>query len=1136
MPCVSGLSHCQQQNSVFEAQRQSILNDIQKLNSSKFLAEGAQKLAEISALSKADINTGIAAASLLHQRYKDFLPQFHESMMEALKVEDSLKVFRFNLRFVTQLIVAGVFDDDNLRQVGKILERITEEDEMEHTRMSLIVSFCKHCGMDAVGLVPRKQRTLAAKFEINIDITPVFEVNIRERLKTVLVKYYTTLTARLIQEHKKWQRIKRKNTLSMELNGEVRKERQDEEEALTKSYDKLLTNASTLSDLLDQDMPELPDEDPEEVFASMNIDISNPYKDSERDGTSHLWEDAESQQFYENVADLSASLPEILFQLQKKNEDDEDGDGNGEDGEDAEKQALAKAKKDKAEKKAAKEAEMIYEPGGDGDDDWSGGPVNDPMSIFIEHLQTCVNTATIDQAAVDYTCNLNNKANRPKLAFALAKVRRSRLDLLPFYSRLVATLNPGMPEIAEELCQRVKGEFRFFTKKKIQDALESKIKNIRYVAELTKFRVMPPKVALDCFEKLLKDFKYHNIDIACSLLEACGRFLYRSEGTHVRTKRLLGFMMAKKDSMNFTEREVSQIESANYYCNPPEHQAAQRKIRPILHEFMRILLYKTLSDATFEGTIKALQRFPWDEPELNAYAVKCFVRVWKVKYENMSVFAKLVTGLTHFHQVIGYRVIDAILEEIRLGMEMNLSVHNHRRLCVMKYISELYIFKMINAKIIFKTLRSLISFPYNDPPDNYFRCRLVCTLLDGCGQYLHGSKNRMELDVFITCFQRYMLAKAQPLPVDTEIAVYDTLELLRPRLSLFETLEEATLAVEELYKKEQARQPQQQAQQNSAEGENTPVDAADDSSDGSDDDGSDDDKSGGSDGSDGEGDEQEQDMNAVDDADADNLVFLAEEDDYIEPDPEDDEFVAEYERMMQAESKKVRLDAASIGKLDVAIPMHLKGMAPQSFEAEGDGQQRMVYTLLTKKGGKTNAQELAIPVAEDMAGRIIERQKAERAERDLNKQFVMDYSQRAVEEEFNPLMDSLSTSQNRYPPQQAIHSGGRGGMGGRGGYNGGRGGMGARGGGMGGRGGHPSGGRGGYPSRGRGQKIRLFSSQGRGRGRGGYPSAGRGGGTRLGNSRPQGFLETGGRREFEGSLLNDMGYVLPNLTSVYVHL
>lgn len=35
------------------------------------------------------------------------------------------------------------------------------------------------------------------------------------------------------------------------------------------------------------------------------------------------------------------------------------------------------------------------------------------------------------------------------------------MDLLPFYSRLVATLHPCMSDVAEDLCSMLRGDFRF---------------------------------------------------------------------------------------------------------------------------------------------------------------------------------------------------------------------------------------------------------------------------------------------------------------------------------------------------------------------------------------------------------------------------------------------------------------------------------------------------------------------------------------------------------------------------------------------------------------------------------------------------------------------------------------------------
>lgn len=49
----------------------------------------------------------------------------------------------------------------------------------------------------------------------------------------------------------------------------------------------------------------------------------------------------------------------------------------------------------------------------------------------------------------------------------LFSVPRTRLDLLPFYARFVATLHPVVPDVALELGQFLKQDFKFHVRKKV---------------------------------------------------------------------------------------------------------------------------------------------------------------------------------------------------------------------------------------------------------------------------------------------------------------------------------------------------------------------------------------------------------------------------------------------------------------------------------------------------------------------------------------------------------------------------------------------------------------------------------------------------------------------------------------------
>lgn len=111
-------------------------------------------------------------------------------------------------------------------------------------------------------------------------------------------------------------------------------------------------------------------------------------------------------------------------------------------------------------------------------------------------------------------------------------------------------------------------------------------------------------------------------------------------------------------------------------------------------------------------------------------------------------------------------------------------------------------YRMINAAVIFDTLWSLLSFghaeglpvPGRESPidavDDFFRVRLVCTLLDTCGACFDRGSSKRKLDQFLTIFQvsgssrprtlahkqLYVLCKAE-IPMDVEFMLNDTFDV-----------------------------------------------------------------------------------------------------------------------------------------------------------------------------------------------------------------------------------------------------------------------------------------------------------------------------------------------------------------------
>lgn len=71
-----------------------------------------------------------------------------------------------------------------------------------------------------------------------------------------------------------------------------------------------------------------------------------------------------------------------------------------------------------------------------------------------------------------------------------------------------------------------------------------------------KFGIIPKGEGLSCLRMVLFDFRGHNIDMCCAMVDAMGQFLYRSTDSHGKMKILLGVMMKKRDRISDPRQQV----------------------------------------------------------------------------------------------------------------------------------------------------------------------------------------------------------------------------------------------------------------------------------------------------------------------------------------------------------------------------------------------------------------------------------------------------------------------------------------------------------------------------------------------------------------------------------------------------
>jgi len=70
------------------------------------------------------------------------------------------------------------------------------------------------------------------------------------------------------------------------------------------------------------------------------------------------------------------------------------------------------------------------------------------LDTILSRLLACNNREIVDQLALDF-CYINNKGSRKRLAKSIMSFSQSQqgLDLIPYFARLVATLNAVIPDI-----------------------------------------------------------------------------------------------------------------------------------------------------------------------------------------------------------------------------------------------------------------------------------------------------------------------------------------------------------------------------------------------------------------------------------------------------------------------------------------------------------------------------------------------------------------------------------------------------------------------------------------------------------------------------------------------------------------
>jgi regulator of nonsense transcripts 2 len=694
--------------------------------------------------------------------------------------------------------------------------------DREHINLPLVVIFVKAFAWDILGAKTSSAEGRKTVNEDGVTSTdkndeasateeddavakdpPLTSPELRERFKNILARYFEDVKSHLLRDQKQLLNQGRKNAEAYVKSGEVFEDRQANYEKQTKGQEKLAANAQVLADALGMEMPDLKEKDSSANAGDGAIGLvkAGDYLRGQGDGPG-IWEDEEERRFYENLIDLKDRVPGILLEEPKKKKPDND-------------EQVGKKVEAKTEEESKDKTETTSDAKPSDADDASTAIANKSVGAQVDAVLACLpellTKDAVDETAIDF-CFLNSKASRNRLIKAVQDIPKGRSDLLPIYSRLIATLGKYMPDVSQGVVSYLDDEFRSLQRRKSKDFLgQVRTQNVRYLAELTKFGVVPEHVIFHCLKVSLDDFSRMNIEIICNLLENCGRYLLRNPETYPRMLSFLETLQRKKGAQVIGQQERMLIENAVYYVNPPERAAIEQKDRTPIELFLRKLMYQDLSRRTLDKIVKQIRKMHWEEEEVVSLLHKIFSKPGKIKYSNIHLLSVILGTIHKYHQDFSVSVIDDILESITFGLELNDFKFNQRRIAEVKYLGELYIYRMVDSPLVFDTMYRILNYGYEggyarpgllnplDLPDDYFRIRLVCNLLETCGMYYDKGAAKKKLDFFLTYFQFYICLK-DPLPMDVEFIIQDAYMLTRPQWKLITNFEEASQAFSEAVK------------------------------------------------------------------------------------------------------------------------------------------------------------------------------------------------------------------------------------------------------------------------------------------------------------------------------------------------
>lgn len=257
---------------------------------------------------------------------------------------------------------------------------------------------------------------------------------------------------------------------------------------------------------------------------------------------------------------------------------------------------------------------------------------------FCESLKECTSIEAADRLTVKFG-EINTLKTRKLLVQDIVEFRTDYHLTIRYICRILANLDQKYKsEIRKNLTAKLQADYENFkarTTRTVNFFFDNRVRNINFIVEFTKFRLILPNFVLSLVLKSVEEFETIDKQIIVRFLENCGRFLRKYEESSEPFAYLLDQLWKKIRLCPSSDGIYRQIESCIHYClldrttvdeDMPSKTEAQQLAQYIIFH---------LQESNLEQATSDMLRLPWRE-EYQGLTDTIFCMVTEISQEQVA--------------------------------------------------------------------------------------------------------------------------------------------------------------------------------------------------------------------------------------------------------------------------------------------------------------------------------------------------------------------------------------------------------------------------------------------------------------------------------------------------------------------